>query len=171
MSKILERTFLDQIEKHKGILYKVSKMYMDNQEDQNDLYQEIVLQLWKSYTRFQGQSQFSTWMYRVALNTAITYFKKAKQVVGRNEAFDEKMKSMQSSEVDMDIESQVHYLYKAIYLLNDVEKALVFLYLEGFSHQDIGRNLGISEGNARVKLNRTKSKLQEIIKDQGYEFR
>ncbi|EHO12213.1 MULTISPECIES: RNA polymerase sigma factor [Myroides] len=146
-------------------------MYMDNQEDQNDLYQEIVLQLWKSYTRFQGQSQFSTWMYRVALNTAITYFKKAKQVVGRNEAFDEKMKSMQSSEVDMDIESQVHYLYKAIYLLNDVEKALVFLYLEGFSHQDIGRNLGISEGNARVKLNRTKSKLQEIIKDQGYEFR
>lgn len=171
MSKILERTFLDQIEKHKGILYKVSKMYIDNQEDQNDLYQEIVLQLWKSYTRFQGQSQFSTWMYRVALNTAITYFKKAKQVVGRNEAFDEKMKSMQSSEVDMDIESQVHYLYKAIYLLNDVEKALVFLYLEGFSHQDIGRNLGISEGNARVKLNRTKSKLQEIIKDQGYEFR
>jgi len=171
VSKILERTFLDQIEKHKGILYKVSKMYMDNQEDQNDLYQEIVLQLWKSYTRFQGQSQFSTWMYRVALNTAITYFKKAKQVVGRNEAFDEKMKSMQSSEVDMDIESQVHYLYKAIYLLNDVEKALVFLYLEGFSHQDIGRNLGISEGNARVKLNRTKSKLQEIIKDQGYEFR
>ncbi|MCS7475057.1 sigma-70 family RNA polymerase sigma factor [Myroides odoratimimus] len=159
------------MEKHKGILYKVSKMYMDNQEDQNDLYQEIVLQLWKSYTRFQGQSQFSTWMYRVALNTAITYFKKAKQVVGRNEAFDEKMKSMQSSEVDMDIESQVHYLYKAIYLLNDVEKALVFLYLEGFSHQDIGRNLGISEGNARVKLNRTKSKLQEIIKDQGYEFR
>ncbi|MGG5510644.1 RNA polymerase sigma factor [Myroides odoratimimus] len=146
-------------------------MYMDNQEDQNDLYQEIVLQLWKSYTRFQGQSQFSTWMYRVALNTAITYFKKAKQVVGRNEAFDEKMKSMQSSEVDMDIESQVHYLYKAIYLLNDVEKALVFLYLEGFSHQDIGRNLGISEGNARVKLNRTKSKLQEIIKNQGYEFR
>ncbi|WP_244154052.1 RNA polymerase sigma factor [Myroides odoratimimus] len=146
-------------------------MYMDNQEDQNDLYQEIVLQLWKSYTRFQGQSQFSTWMYRVALNTAITYFKKAKQVVGRNEAFDEKMKSMQSSEVDMDIESQVHYLYKAIYLLNDVEKALVFLYLEGLSHQDIGRNLGISEGNARVKLNRTKSKLQEIIKDQGYEFR
>ncbi|WP_434059780.1 RNA polymerase sigma factor [Myroides odoratimimus] len=146
-------------------------MYMDNQEDQNDLYQEIVLQLWKSYTRFQGQSQFSTWMYRVALNTAITYFKKAKQVVGRNEVFDEKMKSMQSSEVDMDIESQVHYLYKAIYLLNDVEKALVFLYLEGFSHQDIGRNLGISEGNARVKLNRTKSKLQEIIKDQGYEFR
>lgn len=144
---------------------------MDNQEDQNDLYQEIVLQLWKSYTRFQGQSQFSTWMYRVALNTAITYFKKAKQVVGRNEAFDEKMKSMQSSEVDMDIESQVHYLYKAIYLLNDVEKALVFLYLEGFSHQDIGRNLGISEGNARVKLNRTKSKLQEIIKNQGYEFR
>lgn len=171
MSKILERTFLDQIEKHKGILYKVSKMYMDNQEDQNDLYQEIILQLWKSYTRFQGQSQFSTWMYRVALNTAITYFKKAKHVVERNEAFDDKVKNLQSSKVDMVVESQVQYLYNAIYLLNDVEKALIFLYLEGFSHQDIGRNLGISEGNARVKLNRTKSKLQEIIKDQGYEFR
>nr|WP_302848099.1 sigma-70 family RNA polymerase sigma factor [Myroides profundi] len=159
------------MEKHKGILYKVSKMYMDNQEDQNDLYQEIILQLWKSYTRFQGHSQFSTWMYRVALNTAITYFKKAKHVVERNEAFDDKVKNLQSSEVDMVVESQVQYLYNAIYLLNDVEKALIFLYLEGFSHQDIGRNLGISEGNARVKLNRTKSKLQVIIKDQGYEFR
>ena len=171
MSKTLEQTFLHQIEEHKGILYKVSKMYMDNQEDQNDLYQEIVLQLWKSYTRFQGQSQFSTWMYRVALNTAITYFKKAKQVVERNDNFDDKVKNLQSIEVDMIVESQVQYLYNAIYLLNDVEKALIFLYLEGFSHQEIGSNLGISEGNARVKLNRTKNKLQEIIKNHGYEFR
>ena len=71
--------FLRLIEQHKGILYKVSKMYMDNSEDQNDLVQEIVLQLWKSYERFEGNAQFSTWMYRVSLNTALTYFKKEKK--------------------------------------------------------------------------------------------
>ena len=74
-----QQKFLNLIEDHKGILYKVSRMYMDNSEDQNDLIQEIVFQLWKSYERFEGNSQFSTWMYRVSLNTALTYFKKEKK--------------------------------------------------------------------------------------------
>nr|WP_256383832.1 sigma-70 family RNA polymerase sigma factor [Myroides sp. N17-2] len=155
---------------HKGILYKVSRMYMDRQSDQEDLYQEIVLQLWKSYSNFQGSSQFSTWMYRVAVNTAITYFKKDKKVTDQISRLGDSELKLRSLESDNVVEGQIDYLYKAIYQLNDVEKALIFLYLEGFSHQEIGVNLGISEGNARVKLNRTKNKLQEIIKSQGYEF-
>ncbi|UVD81303.1 sigma-70 family RNA polymerase sigma factor [Myroides albus] len=161
---------MTNIEIHKGILYKVSRMYMDNSEDQADLYQEILLQLWKSYDKFQGKSLFSTWMYRVALNTAITYFKKDRKLSTNKQMLSDDQYSVLDVEVDKVVESQINYLYKAIHLLNDIEKALIFLYLEGFSHYDISVNLGISEGNARVKLNRTKSKLQEIIKRQGYEF-
>jgi RNA polymerase sigma-70 factor (ECF subfamily) len=170
VKKIIEKEFLLKIDTHKGILYKVSRMYMDNRYDQEDLYQEIVLQLWKSYNQFQGNSQFSTWMYRVAVNTAITFFKKGKKVSNQLTSLGDKEGKLQIVEHDTAVDSQIDYLYKAIYQLNDVEKALIFLYLEGFSHQEIGINLGISEGNARVKLNRTKNKLQEIIKSQGYEF-
>jgi len=166
--KTNEKAFLANIEKHKGVLYKVSRMYMDNTEDQEDLFQEIVLQLWKSYDQFRGDSQFSTWMYRVAINTAMVFLKK------------EKRKSMTTAyETEMDIaaeeythekDTQLEYFYKAVHELNTVEKALIFLFLEGQSHKEIGKNLGLTEVNARVKLNRTKEKLQKIIQANGYEF-
>lgn len=165
-----EKEFLERINDHKGILYKVAKLYMDSTADQEDLYQEMVCQLWKSYHTFQGNSQFSTWMYRVCLNTAITYFKKDSKVTKITFRLGEAEHQLKSEESNWEIEQQLDYLYKAIHELNDIEKALIFLYLEGFSHQEIGGNLGISEGNARVKLNRTKSKLQDIIKRKGYEF-
>nr|WP_262897294.1 sigma-70 family RNA polymerase sigma factor [Faecalibacter bovis] len=156
------------MDKHKGILYKVSRMYMDNSEDQNDLVQEIVMQLWKSYERFEGNSQFSTWMYRVSLNTALTYFKKEKK---KSERFTFLENVDKVDEVDSnEKEQQLELFYKAVHELNKVEKALIFLFLEGQSHKEIGQNLGITEGNARVKLNRTKDKLQNIIKTYGYEF-
>jgi RNA polymerase sigma factor (sigma-70 family) len=166
--KTLEKEFLDKIEKHKGIIHKVSKIYMDNAEDREDLFQEIILQLWKAYSTFKGESQFSTWMYRVALNTALIYFKKEK-----------KKPDKQRLEPEMDIkdessgnekESQLDYFYEAVQQLNSIEKALIFLFLEGQSHKEIGKNLGITEVNARVKLNRTKDKLQQLIKQKGYEF-
>ncbi|MGG5507963.1 MULTISPECIES: RNA polymerase sigma factor [unclassified Myroides] len=166
----LEKEFLERVNDHKGILFKVAKLYMDDKSDQEDLYQEMVCQLWKSYSGFKGNSQFSTWMYRVCLNTAITYFKKdskRSKVTFRLEAAQHQLRN---EEIDSEVEQQVQLLYKAIHELNDVEKALIFLYLEGFSHIEIGENLGISEGNARVKLNRTKNKLQELIKQKGYEF-
>ena len=160
--------FLELIEQHKGILHKVARMYMDNSEDQNDLIQEIVLQLWKSFERFEGNSQFSTWMYRVSLNTALTFFKKEKKKTDRY-TFLENID--QVDEVDSDEkETQLELFYKAVHELNKVEKALIFLFLEGQSHKEIGSSLGISEGNARVKLNRTKEKIQIIIKKYGYEF-
>ena len=160
--------FLELIDQHKGILHKVAKMYMDNFEDQNDLIQEIVLQLWKSFDRFEGNAQFSTWMYRVSLNTALTFFKKKKKKTDRH-TFLENID--QINEVDSgEKETQLELFYKAVHELNKVEKALIFLFLEGQSHKEIGSNLGISEGNARVKLNRTKEKIQIIIKKYGYEF-
>lgn len=163
-----EQEFLNRIERHKGILYKVSKMYMDNHDDQQDLFQEIVCQLWKSHDSFRNESQFSTWMYRVAVNTAIIFLKKEKRKVDRYEILSENIKE---DEGDSHIkESQIDHFYKAVQKLEKIDKAIIFYQLEGFSHKEIGENLGISEGNARVKLNRAKEKLKEIIKNQGYGF-
>lgn len=163
-----EKEFLNRIECHKGILYKVSKMYMDNSDDQEDLFQEIVCQLWKSYESFRNESQFSTWMYRVAVNTAIVFLKKEKRKVDKYEIASENIKEEES---DSHIkESQLDHFYKAVQKLEKIDKAIIFYQLEGFSHKETGENLGISEGNARVKLNRVKEKLKEIIKNQGYGF-
>ncbi|MCD0470033.1 RNA polymerase sigma factor [Flavobacterium sp. JAS] len=163
-----KQEFLNRIEKHKGILYKVSKMYMDNHDDQQDLFQEIICQLWKSYDSFRNESQFSTWMYRVAVNTAIVFLKKEKRKVDKYEITSENIKEDES---DSHIkESQIDHFYKAVQKLEKIDKAIIFYQLEGFSHKEIGDNLGISEGNARVKLNRAKEKLKEIIKNQGYGF-
>ncbi len=163
-----QREFLKLIEQHKGILNKVSKMYMQHHDDQNDLMQEIILQLWHSYDRFKGNSQFSTWMYRVALNTALTYFKKEKRKSNQFTFLDNVDQAIENESEDKEV--QLKLFYRAVYELNKVEKALIFLFLEGQSHRDIAFNLGISEGNARVKLNRTKEKIQTLIKTYGYEF-
>lgn len=163
-----EQEFLTKIEVHKGILHKVSKMYMDNRDDQQDLFQEIVCQLWKSYDTFRNESQFSTWMYRVAINTAIVFLKKEKRKVDKYQIASENIKEeTDDSEIK---ESQIEHFYKAVQKLEKIDKAIIFYQLEGFSHKEIGDNLGISEGNARVKLNRAKEKLKEIIINQGYGF-
>lgn len=163
-----EQEFLQKIEQHKGVIYKVSRMYMDEPDDQEDLFQEIVLQLWKSYDKFKGDSQFSTWMYRVAINTAMVFLKKEKS--RRQHYSDTKDPELAAEEYNPDKESQLDYFYRAVQELNVVEKALIFFFLQGQTHKEIAANLGLTEVNARVKLNRTKDKLQQIIKDKGYEF-
>ena len=139
---------------------------MDNREDQDDLFQEIIAQLWKSYDSFKNESQFSSWMYRVSLNTAIVFLKKEKRKVDRYEIPSENIKE-DDNEAPLK-ESQLQHFYAALQKLNKIDKAIIFYQLEGFSHKEIGSNLGLSEGNARVKLNRAKEKLKEIIQNQGY---
>jgi len=163
-----QKIFLQQINENKGIIHKVAKMYMDNPLDQEDLFQEIVMQLWKAYPSFKGTSKFSTWMYRVALNTAIVFFKKDHRKVDKA-SLNEQIEIADFSD-SHEKEEKLAYLYKAVQELNHIEKALIFLFLENQSHKDIAQNLGITEVNARVKLNRTKEKLQQIIKKNGYEF-
>lgn len=163
-----QKIFLQQINENKGIIHKVTKMYMDNPLDQEDLFQEIVMQLWKAYPSFKGTSKFSTWMYRVALNTAIVFFKKDHRKVDKA-SLNEQIEIADFSD-SHEKEEKLAYLYKAVQELNQIEKALIFLFLENQSHREIAQNLGITEVNARVKLNRTKEKLQQIIKKNGYEF-
>ncbi|QQT26461.1 RNA polymerase sigma factor [Sphingobacterium spiritivorum] len=163
-----ESEFLTLIEKNKGIIYKVARMYMDDPDDRSDLSQEIIFQLWKSFDSFKNASQFSTWMYKVAINTALVYFKKDKRKQDRIPL--ETYHDIADEQDHEQKEEQLAIFYKAVQELNQVEKALIFLFLEGQSHRDIADNLGISEVNARVKLNRTKEKIQQIIKKYEYEF-
>ena len=167
--KSSEQEFLSLINQHKGILYKVSRMYFDNLEDQQDLFQEIILQLWTSLDSFKGNSKLSSWMYRVALNTAIVFFKKEKRKLDNN--IPVKIEPIALDVYDTEKDLQLVHFYKAVKELNKIEKALIFQFIEGLSGKEIAENLGISEVNVRVKTNRTKIKLQEIIKTQGYEFR
>lgn len=128
----------------------------------NDLFQEIVLQLWKSYDSFKGDSKFSTWMYRVGINTAITLYRK-KSRKPRIDRLDDHHFHIQSEERDENVEFQIQMLKKAINQLNDIERALVLLYLEELPYREIADTMGITEVNARVKMNRIKKKLKEML--------
>ena len=162
MNKDLEHSFVDLLEKHQNIVHKVCRLYTNNQEAHNDLFQEITIQLWKAYPKFRGDAKFSTWMYRVGLNTAITLYRKSKRTIDTQE-FESVSFKIKSEDYDDTEEQQLKLLYQAVHQLNDIEKALVFLYLEDKNYSEISETLGISEVNARVKMNRVKKKLKTIL--------
>lgn len=158
----LENEFLAKMEKHKGILFKISKMYMDDKDDRDDLFQEITYQVWKAYPNFKGESEFSTWLYRVALNTAIIFLKseKKRSFISHEDFTGYKM---EQDEYNHEKEEQLEKMYAAIHQLNPIDKAFIFYYLEDFSGKQIAKQMGISEGNVRVKMNRAKNKLKDIL--------
>lgn len=162
MNKKHEHNFVLLLEKHQNIIHKVCRLYTNNYDAHNDLFQEITIQLWKSYSKFRGDSKFSTWMYRVALNTAITLYRKSKRKIQTQEIEPIQFK-IKADAYDPTEEEQLNAMYKAIKQLNDIEKALIFLYLEDKNYKEISETLGISEVNARVKMNRTKTKLKAIL--------
>lgn len=162
MNADLEKNFIQELEANQNIIHKVCKAYTTNADDHNDLFQEISIQLWKAYQSFRGESKFTTWMYRVALNTAISLYRKSKRSIKSEELFPN-IKELTYEEYDDTTERQLSALYKAIHQLSDIEKALVLLYLEDKSYKEISLCLGISEVNARVKMNRTKVKLKELL--------
>lgn len=155
-----EQTFISLIRQHQNIIYKVCNIYMDTADDREDLFQEITLQAWQSYQRFRGDAQFSTWLYRVALNTAITFFKKEK----KQPAFVPATALPETAEYNEPVEEQVKAMYRAIADLSKIDKALVTLYLEEYSYQEIGDMLGITANNVAVKMNRIKARLREESK-------
>ena len=162
MNKELEHNFVELLEKHQNIAHKVCRLYTNNQDAHNDLFQEITIQLWKAYPKFRGDSKFSTWMYRVGLNTAITLYRKNKRRI-KTEEFDAFQFKISAEAYDDSEEQQLKLMYKAVRQLNDIDKALIFLYLEDKGYKEISETMGISEVNARVKMNRIKTKLKTIL--------
>lgn len=162
MQKELEAKFLTDFEQNQNIVHKVCRIYTTNQDAHNDLFQEITIQLWKNYSKFRGDAKFSTWMYRVALNTAISLYRKSTRTVKTQDISDHAFK-IKSEDYDDTEEQQLKALYSAIRKLNDIDKALIFLYLEDKPYKEISETLGISEVNARVKMNRAKDKLKKVL--------
>lgn len=158
----LEAKFVELVKENQNIVHKICRLYTHDQDSHNDLFQEITIQLWKAYPKFRGDAKFSTWAYRVGLNTAITLYRKKKKSINTIE-FDSTFHKVAQEEYNYEEEEQLKLMYSAISELNDIEKALVFLYLEDKNYTEISETLGISEVNARVKINRIKGKLKKIL--------
>lgn len=166
MDKNTELYFVNLMEENQNILHKICKLYTSDLDAHKDLFQEMVIQLWKAYPSFKGASKFTTWAYRVALNTAISLYRERKRKI-TTVAWDNSLQNIRYEEYDNQQEEQLKSLYVAVRQLNDIEKALVYMYLEDKDYTEIAETLGISEVNARVKMNRIKTKLKTMIKQEG----
>jgi RNA polymerase sigma-70 factor (ECF subfamily) len=158
----LEKEFTNIISTHQGIILKVCRMYCNDRDDSEDLFQEIVLQLWRSYPAFKADAKVSTWMYRIGLNTAITRLRKnsRKPLTQSLSIEHQNLKDPLPQRIDIEYGEE---LQTAINMLNKLDKALVMLYLDEKNYKEIAEIIGISESNVGVKINRIKKKLQEII--------
>ena len=153
----LESDFVNIIDHNQGLIHKICRLYTDNAEDRSDLFQEILLQLWKAYPNYKGQSKLSTWMNRVALYTAMGDLKKRK----RKESYALRSDSVVNS---AELAFNVEHVQAAIALLSPSERALLTLYIDDKSYKEIAEIIGITESNAGVRLNRIKKKIRASIK-------
>jgi len=159
----VEKEFIELINNHKGILHKICNVYFFQNPFKEDYYQEMLIRLWKSYPSFKNQSAFSTWLYRVALNTAIDIIRKQNlQPI-----------SIELSKNEYNIPENEHYnesdkkdlLYLAINHLSDAEKAVIILYLEDYNYKEIAEIIGVSENHIGVKINRIKNQIIKILEN------
>ena len=159
-SKRTDKHFLDLIHRHQSILHKICFAYCRSRQDREDLRQEILLQLWKSYPSFHGKARFSTWMYRVALNTAINRTSKPGFLGDAYSATDPSYDPV----AEYELSEEIGILHRAIARLKKVEKAIILMWLDEHSYREIADTIGITEKNVSVKLVRLKNRLAEIIK-------
>ncbi|RYU77648.1 RNA polymerase sigma factor [Hymenobacter persicinus] len=156
----MKEQFLLLLDNHRGLIQKVCNMYCNATQDREDLFQDIVLQLWRSYPTIRGGSKVTTWMYRVALNTAITRLRKET----KGERFAELgPEAFQVPAVEGGSSEEMAAMYRAIRRLSQVDQALTLLYLEDCSYREMAEVLGISEANVGFKLNRIKAQLRTLI--------
>ncbi len=156
----MEQQFVQTINQHQGILHKVCRIYCSNATEREDLFQEMVLQLWKAFPSFRSEAKISTWMYRIALNTAISGLRKKKIAITELEKVSFQIEDKQEA----NIEEELQHLYKAIEHLSDVEKSIVLLYLEDKPYEEIAEITGITANYVAVKMSRIKEKLKTLIK-------
>lgn len=149
------------MEENRGIIHKISMMYTSNQTDKEDLYQEICLQLWRSFRNYRAESKFSTWLYRVALNTAISSVRKDRRRI-------ETVQLDQAEHFvarDSDREGMTRLLFKAFAKLNKVDRAIILLWLEEKEYAEISEIMGISHSAVSVRLVRIRERLKSIMKN------
>jgi RNA polymerase sigma-70 factor (ECF subfamily) len=161
----LQERFRALLEEHRRILYKVCNSYCRNRDDREDLAQEIVVQLWRAFGGFDDRYRFSTWMYRIALNVAISFYRRESTRSRHVLSDDERL--LEAVDTKEGEPEEVRLLYQLIEGLEPLNKALVLLYLDGNSYREIAEVLGITETNVATKLNRLKSRLKQQSTEQG----
>ncbi|MGB3152648.1 MAG: sigma-70 family RNA polymerase sigma factor [Maribacter sp.] len=152
-----KNAFLDEVYDNQELIHKICSIYRDSKEDREDLFQEIVYQLWKSYPKFKGRSKFSTLMYRIGLNTAMATFRKHKVIISGTEKLPETYRT------EPDINPNREKLLRAIRQLNDADKAIISMHLDGFDNLEMAEIMGISKNYLGVRLNRIKTQLKIIL--------
>lgn len=160
MVKFSEKEFLEQVSRHQNIIHKVCNMFCQDEDDRRDLFQEITIKLWIGHESFAGQAALTTWMYRVALNTAITLKRKKKkiqdtQTLHPNIPVYEEEEGVTQQEIDD--------LYRAINMLEAIDRAIILLYLEEKSYEEIAEIMGITRTHVGVKITRIKKKLERNL--------
>jgi RNA polymerase sigma-70 factor (ECF subfamily) len=161
----LRTEFISQLEANQDIIHKICHLYADSQEEKKDLKQDIIYQLWKSYASFRKQAKFTTWMYRVALNTALLNLR-SKIKVDNTVALEQRHELIPDNPFD-EAEHKVRMLYRAIGSLKEMDRALIFLYLERCPYQKISEIMGISEKNVSVRLTRIRENLRKRLTEKG----
>ena len=153
-----DRIFDEWLAGHKGILFKVVHAYAFEHADRQDLFQEIAIQVWRSVAAFRGESSVPTWMYRVALNTALAWTRKE----GRHQRGKEQLEEVEgllTTASSQTRDPRVEWLYQQIAQLKEVDRSVALLLLDGFSYKEIASVVGLTESNVGVKINRIKSAL------------
>lgn len=168
MNVKLQADFLKTIEGNKGIIYKIARSYCKDPDDKQDLIQEILFQLWKSFDKFDSSYKFSTWMYRIALNVSISFYRKETRRRQINQPLPEGVLYLQEDNTTKDLNSKLDQLHLFIQELKELDRAIIILYLEGNNQQDIGEILGLTITNVSTRVSRIKELLKQkfsIIKN------
>lgn len=152
----VNQEFVKMIQENEGIIYKVASFYVNAEHQLGDLYQEIVLNLWKGYVSFRGECKYSTWIYRIALNTCVSFYRRKKVSTSYMETLPDIVEAVDNKD------ERIKELYRLINKLGNIEKALVLLYLDDKSYKEIAEITGISITNVATKLSRIKNKLREM---------
>ena len=156
-----EEGFMDMVTQNKATIYKISFLYTNTAEDREDLSQEIIYQLWKSFDRFENRSRLSTWLYRVALNTALYQLKTRKRKIDLSSTMERSDVFVEQGSEDQE---KINEMLKAIQRLNVMDRSIVLLYFEEHNHSEIAEILGISTSNVGTRMQRIKKKLKSLMK-------
>jgi len=159
----VKEKFVELINQHEGILQKICNIYFYRDPYKEDYYQEILIRLWKAFPTFRSDSAFSTWLYRVAFNTAIDIIRK-QSLQPRHTELSKFEYNIPASESNTE-SKQKDKLYQAINHLSDIDKAIILLHLEDYSYAETGEIIGISEGNAGVRISRIKNQLIKTLEN------
>jgi RNA polymerase sigma factor (sigma-70 family) len=157
----MNNDFLNTIKENEGVIYKLVRIYAEQYDDQQDLYQEIIYQLWKSFNTFHGKSKISTWIYKVALNTSLAHINLKKKHSGKVSIQDIGLQI--EDKIDTQIEDKITEMYQQIRRLNEIDRAIIFLSLEGKDYEEIAAISGFTVSNVGTRLNRIKQKLKNKI--------